>query len=113
MIKDINILISEPPSIYGFKDVNEVANFISGTHHGIMLSGVLIFAELVNKDGIKSIIITSTSNMKKFMISIIYDNYSMIHSGASSEEIEMNIKSLEGKNLKNTRENLESKFSHF
>lgn len=109
-MKDIGILISEPPSIFGFKSVNDVASHIEGTHHSIMLGGVLIFAELVNKDGIKSIIVTSTPDMMKFIISIIYDNYSMIHSGATINDIEMNIKSLDSKNLKGVRGNLENKF---
>jgi hypothetical protein len=110
MIRSINDLILEAPSIYGFNGVNDVANFISNTHHSILLNGVLIYAELVNKDGIKSIIITSTSNMNKFMVSIMYDNYNMIHSGATPESIDWLINSLDSKPLRQVKENMILKF---
>lgn len=48
--------------------------------------------------------------MNKFMVSIMYDNYNMIHSGATPESIDWLINSLDSKPLRQVKENMILKF---
>lgn len=92
--------MSEGELICGlFRDVFDVANAISGTHHNILLGRKLIFA-YKGTEIIKSFIVTSGPRYNTYSISIFYDGYSMVQSTAKPEELDIYIKNITDKKLK-------------
>lgn len=111
MLKCINTILSESPSIIGeFVDIDQVASYISSTHHRVLLDGYLLYA--YKGDGsVKSVVITTGHKYGEFMISIFYDGYKMIQSGFDISTLDLYIKRFgEDKKLKDIYESLINRF---
>lgn len=72
--------VYNPPVICGkFNNSEDVARYIGGTNHSVLLDYILLFAYLGDDSDIRSVIITTSSYIDKLSISVVYTNYSMIY----------------------------------
>ena len=104
--------IYNSPVICGkFSSMEEVARYIGGTNHSILLDYILLFAYLGDDSDIKSVIITTSSYADKLAISVVYSNYSMIYTSVSAGWLLRFIEKVgEDKKLKELYNGLVSRF---
>lgn len=110
-LKSLNIIVTEPPIIVGFKDINEVAEYLSLVSHPSLLDGYLLYAFIGPTEDVRSVILTTGYKYGKVMLSEVYDNYRMIFTEMNYDSLPEYINSYKsGKKNKSLIESLNNRF---
>lgn len=110
-LNDINEIVTQPPLIVGFKDINEVAEYLVLVSHSWLLNGYLLYAFIGLTEDVRSVILTTSNKYGYLMLSEIYDSYKMIYTSLRYEYLPYYVNSfMTGKKNKDLVNSLKDRF---